>query len=141
MPGPNLDLRIISLKPPAGVSVALQTGKGSAGVPTGVAKTTGGDMEFSVPLTVSKLEAGSVSFSGPFVQKDDKGQFVYLRWGRSAGDPATCVDRRTKVYLHLLTADLVARALESGDPLCLSFEGTAKDGHPACATVPVRLGP
>lgn len=79
------------------------------------------------------------SFGGPFVQKDGKGQFIYLCWGLMAGDTQSRWQRRTKIYLHDLTEDRVSQALATGEQLTLAIQGTGKDGGPACATVPVRL--
>lgn len=77
--------------------------------------------------------------TGQYVQKDSKGQFIYLVWGRSAGDFTSAWQRRTKIYVQGL-ADLSAERLSSADAQAvLLIAGTAKDGGPACATVPVKV--
>lgn len=123
-------LTVLVRRPPVGHLVGLQCGKASAATTESPIRTTGDDL--SLQLT---LEHRDGKFRGPHVQQDSKGQFVYLRWGVSAGDRSATCDRRTKVYLGLLTPEVIA----AGKPLALAYEGTAKDGFPACATVKVEL--
>lgn len=135
----NLSIKLTVESPPAGVLVGLQTGKGSDGKPVDVRTTTGGNEIFDLQVTAMVADNGQVKFGGPYIQKDAKGQFFYLRWGRSAGQFGTCIDRRTKIYLGTMTPEVVSKAVTNGTTVQILIAGTAKDGGPCCATVPVRL--
>jgi hypothetical protein len=63
-------------------------------------------------------------------------RFVYVRIGDLAGDEKSPWSRRMKVDIHDISADLVERAAKSGEVIEITVPGTAKDGTPACATVP-----
>lgn len=139
MDKPVLNCELLVVAPPANCAVGVQSGKGSSSRTVGAVRTTGGDVAFSVQVTVRTIDESGVRFSGPFVQEDSKGQFVYLTWGKSAGDPFSPYQRRTKIYLNVVTPDTVRQALAVGSKVRLKISGTAKDGGPACATVPVEL--
>jgi len=62
---------------------------------------------------------------------------VYINTGVRAGQPDSCWDRRAKVPLGGITSDLIAAALAGDVALEARIEGTARDGGPACATVPL----
>jgi hypothetical protein len=125
---------VLARRPPVGHLVGLQRGKASAATTESPVRTTGDDLRLDFTL-----EHRDGKFRGPYVQQDGKGQFVYLRWGVSAGDRGAACDRRTKVYLGLLTPEVVEAAVAGGKRLVLAYDGTGKDGLPACATVPVSL--
>ncbi|MCW5938737.1 MAG: hypothetical protein KF884_05680 [Fimbriimonadaceae bacterium] len=130
-----MPLSLLVKSPPAGHLVGLQRGKGSSAKTEAPVRTTGDDLSFDLAL-----EYRDGRFRGPFLQQDGKGQFIYLRWGVSAGDLTAVCDRRTKVYLGLVTPEAVASAAKTGRRIVLAFDGAAKDGFPACATVKVTLG-
>lgn len=126
----SLQLRIKVVAAPKGVLVGVQAGKGSAGRPHDAKLTDGGETVFEIDVQVKDGR-----LNGPFIQKDAKGQFVYLVWGKSAGDFASPWQRRAKIYLQVIPAAAIA----DGRSVTLVIQGTAKDGGPACATVPSTL--
>lgn len=123
-------LRIKVVGAPPGVLVGVQKGKGSAGRPHDTKRTDAPETVFEI-----EVQTKDARLSGPFVQKDAKGQFVYLVWGKSAGDFASPWQRRAKIYLR----NLPAGAISDGNVVTVVIQGTAKDGGPACATVPSTL--
>lgn len=127
-------VRVHLQDPVPGESVCFRNGHGNAGKPFDVQKTghTLHTMQIELPLA----ETSPPKFRGPFIEKDSKGQFFYLRWGESAGDRKSEWKRAAKIYLGGLTASLVEEALGSGRPVQATFPGRAKDGGPCCATVP-----
>ena len=122
--------------PPAGVRVGVQEGKGSAGRAVLVRESTGEDIEFALSVLADPV---GPRFGGPFIQKDSKGPFVYMCWGTIAGQAGSCWTRRTKVYLSSATGAMVEAAFGPGRSLRATLAGTAKDGGPACASVPVQI--
>jgi hypothetical protein len=62
-------------------------------------------------------------------------RFVYVRVGEAAGDSASPWSRRMKIDIHDVERDLLDRA-SLGGVLVTSVCGIARDGTPACATVP-----
>ena len=101
--------------------------------------TSNSDLRFSLELVAGESKSGDLKFRSEFVQEDSKGQFVYLRWGQSAGAWGTDIQRRTKIYLGAVTPDLVGRSQQTQTPIVLAIHGKARDGGPACATVPVTV--
>ena len=61
-------------------------------------------------------------------------RFVYIAIGEQAGQRPSEWSRRAKIDIHLLSADLLEKALV-GRVLEAQLPGKAKDGGPACATV------
>ena len=86
------------------------------------------------------LPDGAPNFLGPYTQGPPALRFVYIRVGRSAGQPDTPFDRRAKIPLGGIGEELLARALKKpGSVLEVHMPGRGKDGTPTCATV--RLPP
>lgn len=136
-----MPFEIVAREPMPGVLASLQKGKGSSARPVEVRRTTEADLVLPFSLKLGPGKDGTPRWSGPFLQKDSRGEFVYVRWGRSAGDPATEINRRAKLYLHDVTAEIARAAATSGKPVRLVIAGKAKDGWPACPTVPVVVMP
>jgi hypothetical protein len=116
----NVDLRIIVENPP--VHFAVQRGKDEllAAISASAEKQV---FEFSVRARDDG--SGSPNFLGPFAQGPVGGRFVYVN---SQG-------RRAKVPLGGITWSLIKKA--AGSVLEARISGTARDGGPACATVPL----
>ncbi len=127
----TLTLRIILTAPPAGVLFSLQEGDAT---PVGAVRSDGGDLAFEVTVRVGEGPAGP-RFLGPFVRREGDRRFVYIRVGKPAGDHASPWERRIKVFITDIPADLVRVVAASGARLEASFPGTMKDGSPVCATV------
>ncbi|PIB90110.1 DUF5990 family protein [Caulobacter sp. FWC2] len=123
----DLTLRIILADPPPGVVFSKQDAKNHPVDPV----RSEGDLSFDIPITLTSTPQG-LRPGGGFVRTDGRGRFVYIASGRAAGDCQTEWQRRIKIYLHDLPADLVA-----GDVVEATIAGRAKDGGPACATVPL----
>ena len=123
---PNLKIHFELVDCPADVAFAIQKGKGSAGVPSFPGRTAGGSQKFELELPIN---SAGTDVNGPFVQKDSKGTFIYILWGHSAGDLASQIQRRAKIYLNL-----DAELLNAGTVFA-RYPGRAKDGLPCCASV------
>lgn len=123
----DLTLRIALADPPTGVVFSKQDAKN---LPVDPVRAEG-DLTFDIPITVTQTPNGPRP-GGAFVRNDSRGRFVYIASGKAAGDCRTDWQRRLKVYLNDLPA-----ALSNGDVLQATVAGRAKDGGPACATVPL----
>ena len=130
--------RIVVLSPPSGVAFALQVGKGDV---ARVFVSTGADLHLDFDFQVELLPGGSVRFAGAFVQGPRGGKFVYVNSGTLAGQANSCWTRRAKVSLEPLKWPVVKRAISEPRTLLEArIQGTARDGAPACATVPLLGG-
>lgn len=133
-----VQLRIIVVRPPAGVQWRLQEGRADLAAPT---RVTSDEIEFEFTLRVGPPRGGLPNFLGPAAQGPADARFVYINSGRRAGQQATAWDRRAKVPLRGISATLLQAALAEGKQLLEArIAGTAKDGGPACATVPLLEG-
>jgi hypothetical protein len=126
----DLTLRIILADPPPGVVFSKQDAKSQPVDPV----RAEGDLSFDIPITLTPTPNG-LRPGGGFVRNDSRGRFVYIASGQAAGDCRTDWQRRIKVHLHDLPADLTG-----GEMLAATIAGRAKDGGPACATVPLLSG-
>jgi hypothetical protein len=91
--------------------------------------------EFDVTLDGSTAADGP-RLLGPFVQGPATARFVYLTIGASAGQIGSPWRRRAKVPLGAIDWQKI-EALAPGERLTAHIAGTARDGSPACATVPI----
>jgi hypothetical protein len=131
---PELRLRIVVRDPIAGVVLRMQSGRTDLVPPTSESGMRV-VFDFSVRAAVPDGDA-PVNFLGPFTQGPPGERFVYINAGRQAGQSGTAWDRRAKIPLKGIGADLVRRALASpGGVLEVSIAGRGKDGGPVCATV------
>lgn len=90
-------------------------------------------------MVVKRGPDGALDFAGPAVHGKRGERFFYLSWsGERAGFRE--LFRRIKVHLRELTPDLVERVGTSGAPLEARVHAVAKDGGPACASVPLQGG-
>lgn len=140
----ELALRIVLVGPPPGVVFALQHGKAGASGKmelVAVQKSTGKDLAFPLGVRVVAAEAGAYDFRGPFVQGPRGVRFVYVSSGTMAGQAGTPWTRRAKISLESIPAELVEKALAApGNLLEARIAGTARDGGPCCASVPLLEG-
>jgi hypothetical protein len=120
----NVFLRIIVENPP--VRFAVQRGKAELLDATS-ASAKQQVFEFSVRAR-DDGSGGAPNFLGPFAQGPVGGRFVYVN---SEG-------RRAKVPLGGITWSLIRDA--AGSVIEARISGTARDGGPACATVPLLGG-
>jgi len=123
------------LKPPAGVPWAVQLGRDALLPPT----TVGRDhVIFDIPLELATPSTGEPRIRGAAVQGPSGARFLYVNSGSRAGAVGSGWDRRAKVPLTSLPVATL-QTTPGDDPLVLHGEiaGTAKDGGPACASVPL----
>jgi hypothetical protein len=127
----NVALRIIVENPP--VRFAVQRGKDQLleGKAAGAKQLV---FEFSVRARDDG--SGAPNFLGPFAQGPVGGRFVYVNSGTLAGEPRSGWTRRAKVSLGGITWAMIRK----GSVIEARIEGTARDGGPACATVPLLGG-
>lgn len=132
-------VRIRVESPPAGVAFAVQQGRDGLVAPVARAAD---ELCFEVPLRLLPSRAdGSPNFGGPCAQGPRDARFVYVNSGTMAGQAGSCWSRRAKVQLGGIPAELVANALAvPGRLLETRIAGSAGDGGPACATVPLLGG-
>ena len=123
-------MRIAVVRPPAGVRFCLQRGKENL---EGTTATEGCDLHFDFEVRARPDAGGSVRLLGTFVQGPPTARFVYVCVGTCAGQLGSPWTRRVKVPLTGITWKQVEAA--NGGLLEAAYEGTAKDGSPACATV------
>ena len=87
---------------------------------------------------------GASVFGGPFAFGPPTGRFLYVSWSAvrpDAPDPGHAMFRRMKVPLGGITWALVEEAAaRPGGVLEATVPGVARDGGPACASVPLRDG-
>ncbi len=130
----TMKLHIRVVKPVAGCVYAMQRGK--ADIEQAV---TAGDADIVFTLDVSPHTSadGSADIRGANVQGPRGARFVYINSGTLAGQHGTCWTRRAKIPLPGAIA-MLASAVSSGvDALEASIQGRARDGGPACASVPL----
>jgi hypothetical protein len=134
----EIRLRITLVKPPQGVRFGLQKGKTEI---VSVTQSTGEDLAFDLTLRVKERPDGRPNFLGPFAQGTPDVRFVYVNAGTSAGQAGSPWTRRLKVQLAGISWPQIEVALaDPGAVLAARVAGTARDGGPACATVPLLDG-
>jgi hypothetical protein len=133
----DLLLRIRIDAPPSGVAWALQLGRTESAPPARRAP----QLEFEVTVRVVDGTNGELDFRGAAVQGPRGGRFIYLTSGTRAGQPSSPWDRRAKVSIEELRPLLATRGGDTQDVIGVaSFAGTARDGGPSCASVPLLGG-
>ncbi len=133
---PSLPLRLIVLHPPAGVSFRLQSGQTNLVSPSHEAVDT---LTFELRLRLAASTGAIPVLQGPLAQGPPASRFVYLNAGQRAGQSESCWDRRAKVPLHGITRELIDQLQATpGTVLEAQVAGTARDGGPACASVPLQ---
>ncbi len=131
----EITLRVVLIDPPAGVHFAVQRGRDEL-LPAFASSTDRICFEFPVSL----LDACSTPprITGAYAQGPAAARFVYVNSGTAAGQLGSCWTRRIKVPLGGLGSALL-QSLGSANVYALEAEisGRARDGGPACATVPL----
>src|SRR5712664_167602 len=137
-PPREIRCRITIVRPPAGVQFRLQEGRDDLVAPVLV---TGGEIQFEFALRLGTPRQGLPNFLGPAAQGPARSRFVYINSGPHAVPTGTPWDRRAKVPLTGITDALVESALaDDSRVLEARIAGTAKDGGPVCASVPLLGG-
>src|SRR5262245_57611755 len=136
-PDSRVHLRVIVHNPPAGIAVAMQIGRDELQPPKPATKTR---LTFETEAKVSRTPSGELRLTGPSVQGPPSARFLYVNWGRRAGQKETLWDRRAKVMIGTIDERMVKDCQTSGRTLQTEIAGTGKDGGPCCATVPLLGG-
>lgn len=127
----NVSLRIIVENPP--VRFAVQRGKDEL---LEAASATAKQQVFEFSVRARDDRSDGPNFLGPFAQGPAGDRFVYVNSGKMAGDVDADWQRRAKVPLGGITWAMIKK----GSVIEARIEGTARDGGPACATVPLLGG-
>jgi hypothetical protein len=121
-------LRVIVVGSPPDVTWCIGSKRG--GFP-GRVRSDGGDLTFDV---VARVKDGRLL--GDEIQGPPTARFIYLASGTMAGDATAGWTRRAKVPLSAITPAM----MNKGGTLIAKIAGRAKDGGPACASVPLLDG-
>lgn len=132
-----LPLRIVVERPVPGVALALQRGASAKATLVGPVHVSIDAHVFDFEVTLDgSTAAGGPRLLGRFVQGPPTARFVYINIGASAGQIGSPWQRRAKVPLGAIDWQSI-EALAPGERLTAHIAGTARDGSPACATVPI----
>lgn len=124
----TITLRLTIKDPVPGVCYSLQ---GKDGEPVDAVTATEAPLSLDAPVTLN--DDGRLT--GPFIRRErPERRFIYIGIGKHAGEAGSPWDRRAKIDVHDLPADLL-EAARQGRMLEVRLPGRAKDGGPACATV------
>lgn len=136
---PEIPLRITVVHPPGGVAFRLQRGRDELSSP---GRDRDGYLSFDFTLRVGNDRTkGQPNLRGAFAQGPPAGRFVYVNSGTLAGQADSCWTSRAKVPLAGISWDLIEQVLATPEAVLEAcIKGTAKDGGPACATVPLLDG-
>ena len=133
----ELPLRIVMEDPVPGVAIAIQKGASGKAELVPPAAVSAGALVFELEVQVAgSLPDGRPRFLGPFVQGPPQARFVYLCVGQAAGQAGSPWLRRVKVPLGAIDWAQI-EPLAPGARLVARIAGKARDGGPACATVPI----
>jgi hypothetical protein len=131
----ELRLRVVVVAPPAGVVFALRRGKQELVSPT---MATGADLSFDLTVRVRREGDGPPNLLGDFVAGPRGQRYLSLMSGTLAGQTDSCWTRGAKIRLQQISWDLIQQVDASPNAVLeASIAGKAKDGGPACATVPL----
>ena len=139
MTTPNeLKLRIVLVKPTAGVDFGLQKGRGSTYEVVNKQRSLGQNLRFDLTVGVKAGRDSTPDFAGPLVQGARGDRFLYIDIGTYAGLENTEWSRRLKIPLSVVSWNMI----KSQKRLIATIPGTGKDGGPSCAYEwRKRLGP
>jgi hypothetical protein len=135
--GDTLRLRITVVDPPKGVLLKMQRGREELVDP---ADSGSNRVSFEFDVRLGTRAGGLPNFLGDFTQGPPDKRFVYVNSGTLAGQPGSPWTRRAKIPLTGISAALIDKARRTGGLLVAEYEGTARDGGPSCATVPLIGG-
>jgi hypothetical protein len=132
---PQAKFRIVVVDPLPGVAYALQRGRSELLPPV---RSTAKELTFEFALTIAEIDAAPPRLTGQFAQGPPNKRFVYISSGSLAGQSGSPWSRRAKVPLYGISkSQLSTVSQRDGLVLEARIRGTAKDGGPACATVPL----
>jgi hypothetical protein len=126
--------RIVVVDPLPGVAYALQRARSEQLPP---ARSTATELVFEFALTIADIDADPPRLTGEFAQGPADKRFVYISSGSMAGQAGSPWTRRAKVPLYGISKSELSEASQLAGVLETRIRGAAKDGGPACATVPL----
>jgi len=128
-PQTEIRMRLTVETPVAGVWHSLQD-KSSA--PVDIKQSENGEpLAFDFTIRI----ADGPKFYGEHVRSEGpERRFIYVAVGSQAGAHSSTWSRRMKIDIHDIPQALLDQAVKGG-VLEGSFNGTGKDGTPACATI------
>lgn len=94
---------------------------------------------WTTEMSLKPLPNGAIDFTGPAVEGKRGERFFYLSWSSRTFHGRERF-RRTKIPLRGLTAESLNRLPKTGGTLTARISALARDGGPACATVPLLGG-
>lgn len=132
-PQTEIRMRLVVETPVTGVLHSLQD---KAGRPVDAKRSAAGEpiaFDFAIRIADGpKFYGEQVRSEGP------ERRFVYIAIGTQAGQHVSAWSRRMKIDIHDIPQTLLDAAGRGG-MLEGAFDGTGKDGTPACATIrPIR---
>ena len=132
----TLRLRITVVDPPPNISWALQVGRDGLMKPT-ASSSSNLSFDFSVEVVAGK-SPDDFRLRGPAVQGRPGQPFVYLCVGTYAGQAGASASGRAKISLEGIGPKLLDRLRRKrSGVLEARFAGTARDGGPSRASVPL----
>jgi hypothetical protein len=90
----ELPLRVVLLRPPPGVTFAVQRGRSELLPPS---RASDEALVFDLTVRVAPGKDGAPNLLGPFAQGTPADRFVYVNSGTAAGQAGSCWSRRAKV--------------------------------------------
>lgn len=129
---PTLQLRLIVVDPPAGVTMAMQRGKDALVPPTTIIENS---LLFEFSVTVADDTTTPVRLTGEFTQGPANERFVYVNSGTLAGQVGSPWTNRAKVPITGITQELARAAIETNKPLTARVAGKNAKGGPFVASV------
>jgi len=124
-------IKVVGL--PAGVNFRVQHKNGLLDPSASSANSIA--FEFSVRV---QRKHNELNFLGDYVNGPVGDRFIYVNSGTLAGDENSGYQRRAKIKLGSITEKQIAEVTKTSTKrLSASISGLAKDGGPACATVPI----
>jgi hypothetical protein len=133
----TIHLRITIESPVPGVALAIQRGTDAIVLPL---RSTGDTVVFEVTAEVRQRPDGTTVLAGAVVQGPPSARFLYVTVGTRAGQPNSPWNRRAKVPLIGIDSAMLAAATQPAVVLAARIAGRARDGGPACASVPLLGG-
>lgn len=129
----ELPLRIVVMRPPPGVALAVQRGRMELLPP---ARVTEDALVFELSVRVAAGKGGAPNFLGPYAHGTPADRFAYVNAGTSAGQMGSPWSRRAKIRFAGIGWAMVEEALATpGAVLEARYEGIGRDGGPNCATI------
>lgn len=129
--------RVRVISPVAGCAYALQRRDGTVDQ---VQVATDADLLFTTSITLRLTAEETHDPKGLHVNGPKGDRFLYVTSGTLSGQADSCWTRRAKVPLQGISM-AVPRSLEAMPPMIdATIDGRARDGGPACASVPLLSG-